>query len=655
MERYLQILKLLLNQKEPVTVNFIANKLKVSNKTVRNDLSKLEDYLNKENLCIIKKPGLGVYIQGDDLSKVNLVSEMNTFTDTYEAYSPEDRKHYILNRLFMADGYTTIKHLSEELYVSRVTLHKDLEYVESYLDGFNLKLIKKTNIGIIIDGPEEGWRNAIANLIASNKQSSELNKMLYQEYKGRIDYGTLNKLKEIADLDYKFLESLLTESEKKLKFKFSDEAFVSLIIHLAIAIKRLKQNKDIRFSEDIMNNLSKKEEYNIAQEIGNSIAEKFGIKVPRFEIGYILLHIIGAKMQNTKDYDQHSFDLTKDQENNLAAIIAKEIIERTNRAMSINLSDDKQLLNGLILHLIPTINRIKYGLDLKNPMLDEIKQNYPEIYGVAWMTSSVFEKYLGKKISEEEIGYIAIHIGAGIERQKKPFNVLVVCTSGIGTSQLLAVKLEKEYRNIEIQGIVSAGYINEHQLKDVDFIISTVNLADITKPFVIISPLFTPNDINKLDIFINNLKSIEKDKEFSKLLREEFIIVDSETKSKEQLIIEMCSKLHNLGYVNDGFLDDVLIREKDISTEVGNGVAIPHGNPDKVNKSVIFIVTLKEPILWKEDLVDLIFMICITKNQVGKANKLFRSFYEKIDSEDFLINVRNAENKEDIIQAWEEE
>lgn len=272
-------------------------------------------------------------------------------------------------------------------------------------------MLKKTNYEIEVVGDEEDWRNAISSLIVFDNTDDKLKESLYVDYGGKINYKTITKLKELINLDYSLIEKIVLHSEKELEIKFSDEAYLSLVMHIAISIKRLIDGNYIHLSQEILSNLQLKSEYIIAKKIALEIEEAFHLKLPKSEIGYILLHILGTKMQE-KTSDEIDLDLELNRDNQQAIIMSKEIISIAESALNIKLSDDKQLLNGLILHLRPTINRLKYGLTLRNPIISKIKESYPEIFGVAWMTSVVFEKYLGIKIQEEEIGYIALHIEA---------------------------------------------------------------------------------------------------------------------------------------------------------------------------------------------------------------------------------------------------
>jgi transcriptional antiterminator len=502
-ERVSKIIELLLKYTAPVSIDFIADKMNVSNKTIRNDFSKVEQIVTEAGLNLKKKPGVGIIIEGTEEKKLELIKNAKNSVSYVEPYSPEDRINYILKALFMSKTSVTMKELAYSLYVSRVTIQKDLESVEQWLSKYNLKLMKKPNYGMEIIGSEEDWRKAIACLITSYKGYDELKELLYDEYEGKIDYKSILKLKELLNIDYKLLEKIVTAAEAKLQFKFSDEAYACLIMHIAISIKRLKEGRYIKLSEEMLGNLKDNDEYEISQQIARDIEASFKVRLPESEVGYILLHILGTKLLGGKR-DEINIDFQSQTENELAIIMAKEIISIAERALRINLYNDKQLLNGLILHLRPTINRLRYGLTLRNPILKEIKENYIEIYGAAWMTSTIFEKYIGVKIPEEEIGYICLHLAASVERNKNPLKALIVCASGIGTSQFIAARLERSFKEIEILDVISIIELKQRDLEGVDMVISTVPI-EVNKPALMISPLLNHNDIRKIELFIESL------------------------------------------------------------------------------------------------------------------------------------------------------
>lgn len=301
----------------------------------------------------------------------------------------------------------------------------------------------------------------------------------------------------------------------------------------------------------------------------------------------------------------------------------------------------------MILHLRPTLNRLEYGLNLRNPIIEQIKQNYPDIFGVAWMTSIVFEKYLNKSINEAEIGYIALHLCAAVERQKKPLRALVVCSSGIGTSQLLAARLERVFRQLEIKEITSTILLNKEKLKGADVVISTVPLM-VDKPSLIISPLLTQKDIKKIENFINTVLDKTYQNDTDEIISDDFIQIGADYKDRDELLEHICSKLFSKGYVKEGYISDLLRREEVASTEAGNGIALPHGLPKYVYKSLVSVTVLKKPIRWGDEDVDIVFTLCIAENEVNRYINVFKKLYGSIDHPEFYEAVRNSKDKQEI-------
>lgn len=652
MDRIFKIIELLLNCGTPVSVDYIADHLKVSNKTIRNDFQKIEQIIKDANLRLAKKPGVGIVLEGPEENKLELMKSIKDSVSYIEPYSPEDRINYILKALFMSKTSITVKELSQSLYVSRVTIQKDLEKVEEWLNKFDLILKKKPNYGMEIMGGEENWRKAIASLLASNKGYDELKELLYDEYEGKIDYKSMSRLKELINIDYRVLERIVMDAEAKLKFKFSDEAFVSLIMHIAISIKRLKEGKDIKLSYEMLKSLKENKEYGTAELIAKDIENSFRVKLPESEVGYILLHILGTKLLEGKS-GELNIDFERQGDNELAVIMAKDIIGIADRALRLNLKEDKQLFNGLILHLRPTINRLKYGLTLRNPILKEIKENYTEIYGAAWMTSTTFEKYLGVKMPEEEIGYICLHLAASVERNKNPLKTLIVCASGIGTSQFVAARLERNFRQINIVDVISIIELKRRKLDGIDIVISTVPV-EVNKPVLMISPLLNQNDIRRIELFIDTItqkgnRNIAKDS----IVEEDLIRVKKSSESRESLIKEICEDLVSSNYVQKDFVDSVLERERIYPTALGRGISIPHGDPRYVNRSCIAVNILKESIDWAEEKVDIVFMLCINEEDVGKSKKLVRSLYNFIDNDENLNLLKSASSGKEISTIME--
>ncbi|WP_459840985.1 BglG family transcription antiterminator [Halanaerocella petrolearia] len=659
-ERSINILSILLEKRDPVVTKELAEEFNVSNRTIRNDLNKLENWLEDREINLVKKPRVGVWLEIGDNRRIELKQKVEKLIEYNNPLSPLQRQKFILKRL-LKDRRYTMKSLADELYVSRTTIYNDLEEVEKWLSEYNLLLERKRYYGIQIRGEEKDWRKAVADLLADLKDNEELKEILDKTTSlhpdSRIDNKTYNQLKELFNsINFRRIEEILAKAEEELKFLFTDDAFVGLIIHIAISMERLSKNKDIEMDQEQLSNLKQKEEFKVARFIAEKIENNLEIKIPEAEIGYISLHILGAKLQQNIN-TQNLQDVLNDADPKVLDI-AEDIIDIAEEILDVNLRNDSQLLLGLVLHLRSAINRLRYGLSLRNPLLDRIKNNYPNVFGAAWASSIVFEKHLNVTVTEEEVGYLALHLGAALERIKNKVNAMIVCGSGVGTSQLVATRLEQRLSGIEIVGIMSAHKLNDESLKNIDVIISTIPLSNCSKPVIKIGPLGTKNDIELIKSRVNGVIEKKQKEELglnvsytenNKLFNDDLIYIDLELDCKEKVIKFLSEQVMKQGYISSGFIESALAREDLTSTEMKNGVAIPHGEDDYVLDSVVAVATLAKPIQWENDVVDTVFLLALKSE--GAAKQFFKHFQIIIENEELLAKIKDAEQEENIINV----
>ncbi|PAB57868.1 BglG family transcription antiterminator [Anaeromicrobium sediminis] len=635
MKRLMEMAKILLESEKPITIKEIANELNISNKTVRNDLKKLQDFIEKEGLRLTKKTGVGTSIEGPEDNKLQLLRTVKKSVDYIQPYSPGGRQKYILKKLFMDGGNMTSYELADELYVSTGTIHKDIKEIEKWINDFNLKLVKKRNYGIEIIGEEDNYRKAISALIDHIKETDEIKGLLQANYKGRIDEKTLCQLKALINIDYLKLEGLVSHVEEQLNFRFSHEAYISLIIHIAISIKRIKKGYDIFLSEKILENIKDTKAFYYAEKMSCHMEKYFNVKIPTSEVGYITLHILGSKMHG-RDLATLTFESAE--ELDLAVEIGKDITKIASEALHMNLIEDQVLLNGLILHLRPTINRIKYGLTLKNPIIEEIKSNYPDVFGVAWMCSRVFQKYLDVNIPESEIGYIALHLGAAVERNSHKVKTIIVCHSGIGTSQLLSARFKRCFKEIDVIGIYSSAGLTKDIMDEAQMIISTVPIK-VDRPVILVSPLFTQMDVKKVEKHIDSIQMRIRGEEEKEFICKEVFHRSKRFNNRSEIIEEMCENLEKKEYIKKSFKGTVLKRESLMATEIGNSIAIPHGEPSEVKKSCIALTVLEEPVKWESEWVKYVFLICLAKKDIFKTKNIIKNLYNRMDDKEFINSL----------------
>ncbi|CAH2714042.1 putative licABCH operon regulator [Neobacillus rhizosphaerae] len=498
-KRLATITELLLRSNDYITVDTISKSLAVSNKTIRNDLFLLEDWIKEFQLVLDKKTGVGVAILGEENKKLRVLQEIKEKTHVVESYSPLDRKCIILEKLLTGENKIRIHELSSQLYVSRATIHKDLLEIHQWLKEYKIELIRKTNHGLEIIGKEKNLRKAITSLIRLQKSHLEL-VGYFQSHKETEEDTFSVSLRSILDIDLPTLKRLVFTKNSLGGFRFSDESLFSLLILIAICIKRISENKNIILSEEFLEELKSDPEFFEVETIFNAVGEEFNITFNQHEIAYLLVHIKGSKTDTSKDQEES--------QQNESYKIAKQVILCWEKALSIPLCKDKELLSSLTMHLAPAIIRLKHGLTLNNPILEDIQNVYPYTYDVAKQSTYIIKESLNCNVDESEIGYLTLHLVTAIDRAKKPLKTIIVCHSSIGTSQLLVNKLKMEFNQLEIVALKTSTSIFDYDLRGIDLIITTIPLTITNSTRILtISPLLKELDIRLLNSIIKKIYS----------------------------------------------------------------------------------------------------------------------------------------------------
>lgn len=316
-----------------------------------------------------------------------------------------------------------------------------------------------------------------------------------------------------------------------------------------------------------------------------------------------------------------------------------ELIERViveiNEMYQLDFRQDVILKNGLLLHLESALHRIRLNMPINNELIEEIKNNYPFPMQLAKILASSLETNFNIKIDINEVGFLTLHFCGALERansiqSNKEIRAVVVCTTGLGTSVLLKAKLQsKTNLNIKVVGVYALYQLDDIEFTDIDIIISTVPLSKkYSIPDVVITPIVSNNDIEKIHEFItygSNEFSI------SSLFCKELFFTDLNCKTKDECLSIMTDKLYQLSFIDDKCKESIYAREEMATTEIGNGVCVPHNMDGKVFRSSICIGILKDPILWEFGKVQLIIMIVVDKKAIREYNELFLEIYEKVD------------------------
>ncbi|MEH7075861.1 BglG family transcription antiterminator [Neobacillus drentensis] len=516
-----QILEILLTETDEMTVKDLADQIGVSGRTVHRDLKNIEDILKEYDLSLQKKSGVGVQITGSK-EKISEL-ELFLFNLFHTEYTPEERQTIILCALLESNGPVKLLGLANDLNVTIATVSADLTKLEEKLQTFGLELIRRRGYGVEIEGHEGAKRRAMSNLISEYLDESEILSLARENIQKRSTQqintiserllGLVEK-KKLLTVE-KIVESIIHD----LPFNMADSAFIGLVVHLALAVERIQKGEGIKINYSYLENQQSSKEYKFAEKIVVQLEQVFQIDIPEAEIAYITMHLKGAKLRHDNEFLIEDSSLQ-------VAIKSKNLIDMVGKQVGLDLTENRSLFEGLVVHLKPAIYRIKQKMGISNPLLDKIKRDYAELFSnVKQAVEQVFHEFF---VPDEEIGYLVMHFGAAILANKDivQLKTLVICSSGIGTSKMLATRLQQEFPELKQIQNVSVMEFKKMKADNYQLIISTIPIPDYQLDYILVSPILYKDEIEKIRSFIN----------------EQIIINGSEKKFKVSFIDKISKK-----------------------------------------------------------------------------------------------------------------
>ena len=591
----------------------IGEVMDLSSKTIRKEINQLNSVIKDKGAIVESKPGKGFIFTIKDKEKFKLFLKKDWYKYAYYQEENGDKNLRYVNilRVFLfSNSYIKQFELAEVFHVSESQINKDLPYVRKILESYDLELVSKPYYGMKVEGSEKNIRLAIKNEIGEDP-------ILFEEDKNR---ELFKKIQEIID-----------EMDFGEDYYMPYVNFKNLVIHIYISILRIREGKYINLSKNLEKKIVSYEEFKIANRIVDELQDKLGIKIPKDELVYITMHLIA---KNTiRDQEKISTDILE---------TSQAIIDEIYRVSKYDFRANIDFYFALAIHLGPLINRIKYGFNMKNPILDDIKDNKIP-YLLATIGSNVINEKYQTKLSEDEIGYIALHIMAAMNSNTtNTKNILIICGSGNSSAQIMKAQLNRQFKNnineIKTTDLRSLDQIN---MKNYDLIISSVKLDNLYDlPIVYVDIIFSKVDLDNIKTAFdqNNINVVNKIFDNSIFIKDQFFENKNEILEYLAEIIESKSNLNKRS-----ILYQLKDREKMGSTENDYMIAIPHILEPVNTNTFLIILILKNSVRWESKKINLILSLVLNKNATN-MDEFYRCLGSYLSSKSLISESRNAKN-----------
>lgn len=403
--------------------------------------------------------------------------------------STQERVLLSVFTLCWLDDFITVQSLADDYQVSRVTVSRDLQKVREYCEAHGIAFEGNRGKGVRVVADEKTRRRVIAQVLRDYGTTVGLHSGLEV-----ADY-----LKWFSEQELRSIEDIVREAEAQAGLYLDDVAFEAMVVHIALSIKRSETQMGMPTAPMAAGTLDVGSlQYQMADHIVRQVESVFGVSLPEAEHYYIEVHI-GARSSEA------AASSTRDA---VIEFMCMSTIAEVSRELGVDLTHDTHLYDRLLRHVLGSVYRKQAGLLLENPLRDELLEGYAE--HAAIVRRALDDNGLSQlmEMTDDEVTYVLLHfeaalVGDGSERRRHA-NVVVVCSTGVGTAELLAAELRRSFDVNIIANVPShraRGLVGD---VGIDLVVSTVEL-DVSVPCVVVRPIPREDDMDRIACALREL------------------------------------------------------------------------------------------------------------------------------------------------------
>lgn len=631
--KHLAVIEALIQSPEWVTARQLASQLQVSNRSVINYIGEI----NYQEEGLIEASKSGYRIDKEKAKKI-LEGQSESLPET-----SAERVNYIITELLSSESTQKqgidLYEISERIFVSYETLRKDLVKVRKKVKEYGL-FANVSNSSVRLEGKETDKRKLLSAI-------------LYEEFDQNIVSLELVQ-KAFPDYDLEVLRDIVLTECRKYHYYINDYAMLNLILEIAISMERIQKNCTFR-THIAEGRTFGEQEAELVQSIAKSVEDTFCICITGLELQELTPLILSHLMKmDVDEWNKESIHMFVPPE---SMAIVERVLDYLNENYYIDTSDQEFIVKFSI-HINNLLLRMENHYTAKNPLTDHIKKTCPLIFECAVGVANCLNQMTGYRIDEDEIAYIAIHIGGNLENNGKmrdKLSCVLLFPQYYDMSDIMVERINKEFSNsLVIQDVITR--ISElSKLRKADMLISTIDVHDQKWEYVVtVNPFLRTDDLEKIHGKIFEIKKEKKKKHLRETLLRmtspELFHINRASWNQDQALEVMVREMEQRGYVNTDFMEEVKEREKHSTTAFGR-LAVPHALELNAYKTGIYILNSEKPIEWGGDLVNLVLLFAINRDDRVLFHEVFDNLVVLLLEKQNLDRVLASRNYDEFVNT----
>ncbi len=612
-----------------ITSSDLALSFNVSTRTVKNDVSEINAVIQEYGALIESRLGKGYQLTIKDRflfdqynHAVKAVEYKNTIEVPQYRY---ERINYIIKKLLAIDYYISAENLISELYVSATTLNTDLKEVKSILSEYGLSIETKPKFGIILKGDEIGKRLCIAEYYFHSAVSTGFFAADHAMF-----VSTANKI------ELQKITAILKEVVSEFNLNISDASFQNFVIHICIAIRRWKFYNYVKMTGDKAKAVVSYHEYPAGKRLKEKLEEWQNIILPNEEALYFTLHFHSKHLNEIEELTGYDQEFT-------GKVIAEicQLLSQKYHIENLNISQFEKYLS---LHIPVMVERLRTGMVIRNAEVYKTIGNYPLAAFITCDISSVIENRYQVKMNINEYAYLILYANLLIINSlKNNKRILLLCCQGRPEMATIINEINEYLYHWSADIDICDFYkLDTVDLSKYSLLITTIKVAaEIELPQVVLSssrPFYIQIKEAIDNASYNNI-------DLPSFFKPQYCINHLAANDKSE-VLKRISKL----FVNAGEVYHAISSSKqEMVLETNKKIVFLHSNM-VIPENFILMVTLKKPIIWKNQWIQIVFWVNAASLQLQELFLAYHYLNEKTKRETAVQKLLNAQSTADLIE-----
>jgi len=542
--------------------------------------------------------------------------------------TPRHRLHAVVRMLLEQTDGIDVYESAAVLHVSEATLEADLTRVRGLLDDSGLRLDRDRE-RVRLSGTEEGRRRLISRLAHDETASASFDPEAFRTalIGDAVDAAAVGPFK-----------AALVDELSALGYFVNELAISDVLLHIAIAADRVAAGHALTVGPEG----ARDEIPRIGGMLARLALEHFGVRLGDGDSAHlaslVLTRVVAPADAATQDVARSGVEPRVER-----AVRAE--LERAAAEYDLDLVDDTFVLR-LALHIQNLLRRAETRALSRNPLTRSLKTSYPMIFEVAVSIASGLHDRVGSPIHDDEIAYIAMHVGGRLERSRAAASILtatIVCPGYYELHELLRSRVDRSLgSSIEVTGVVTS-VDPDWSSFDTDLVLSTIEPAGTGDRFVRVHPFFSDTDAERVQQAAARLRRARRlnrlREELSRYLDAEAFLHPLTDEGDEAIIRRLGGMLVRRGLIGEDYVENTIVRERMSSTAFTDALAVPHALQMTAARTAIAIGVADGSVAWGDGRVQVVALAAFSESDRAAFQTVFEQLVEVFSEHDSVQRI----------------